>query len=432
MPELLIVAITSALLYTLTYLALLRNLAYPRNWLPPPKTGLAAVGMLAMATVVYTALTPLGFSLHQALVTTMALFILGICIAAPALGFKPGLAGPVLRWLALRASYMGSVVAGALVALSLWVESHGFESLAVTALVFELAWSGVCWRDWWRRVDVELDAADVSVLHAQSGGDLHAFARHYALRELRVGALGRPTWRGCTRQTQPCAFNHHALQLGLNAAPCCRQQLRAMCVSVVSGLERLGFTCWLDGGTLLGAAREGDLLAWEDDIDIAALLDDDRSWAQFAASASAVCRDLGLHVERFDAHEFMTASQGAPGPWPWPVSLQRNRTRGELRVDLVAYHSRTAAAGQQLCRATPKGNLPRLAGAGYAIPYTWIVPLVRIELAGHDVPAPARTDDYLTLMYGNWRAVRYLYMDAAAAARRPDGGVGPASATARG
>ena len=104
------------------------------------------------------------------------------------------------------------------------------------------------------------------------------FARRHGIGELMLSG-GTVAWRGCDKTTSPCPFNLYVNRLGLNTAPCCRERMKELCYAVGTWLEEMELVYWLEGGTLLGAVREnGELLPWEDDIDVSVLVNDDSAW----------------------------------------------------------------------------------------------------------------------------------------------------------
>lgn len=50
--------------------------------------------------------------------------------------------------------------------------------------------------------------------------------------------------------------------------PCCLDNLRITARHVFSVLEAANVRYWLEGGSLLGAARNGDIIPWDYDVDI--------------------------------------------------------------------------------------------------------------------------------------------------------------------
>ena len=202
-------------------------------------------------------------------------------------------------------------------------------------MAIELAWF---LRQRWagrRRQLKPLSDRDLSVAEIQAGGDLETFRRRHGIREL-VLSEGAATWRGCGKTTPPCPFNLYVNRLGLNTAPCCREHMKELSHYVAVCLSEMGVVHWLEGGSLLGAVRErGALLAWEDDVDISVLLDGDVTWEWLTAGlAERGARD-GYFVDRFEREGFVTISFDPPKRWPF--RWQRNRLRGEIRVDIVIY-----------------------------------------------------------------------------------------------
>lgn len=84
---------------------------------------------------------------------------------------------------------------------------------------------------------------------------------------------GSVHWYGCTKLSQRCFGSvvnsmPEYLYQGRWTPPCCLEALRITARHVFSILEKFGVTYWLEGGSLLGAARNGDIIPWDYDIDI--------------------------------------------------------------------------------------------------------------------------------------------------------------------
>lgn len=55
---------------------------------------------------------------------------------------------------------------------------------------------------------------------------------------------------------------------------CCLRAFREIARYVVGVLEAAGVRYWLEGGSLLGAVRYGDIISWDYDVDLGIYLED--------------------------------------------------------------------------------------------------------------------------------------------------------------
>jgi hypothetical protein len=174
---------------------------------------------------------------------------------------------------------------------------------------------------------------------------------------------------------------------------------------------------WLEGGTLLGAVREnGALLAWEDDVDISVLLDADMTWDLLTAGLVEHGARDGYFVDNFKSRGFVSISFDAPKVWP--LKWERNRLRGEIRVDIVIYRRATSFGAEVLERQSHKGDMPATESGGYGVPQEILLPTSTINFLGRTIACPNRSDSYLRILYGNFEEVEYTYVDALAAQTR--------------
>jgi hypothetical protein len=261
-----------------------------------------------------------------------------------------------------------------------------------------------------------IEGHDLAVLRAQAQGDIKGFAQRHGIRELVVSD-DAVAWRGCNKETRPCPFNLYVNRLGLNTAPCCREHMQTLSRYVSSCLTEMNLAYWLDGGTLLGAVREnGGLLAWEDDVDIAVYLDDTTTWRSFAASFTKREARDGYTVEAFEKSGYLSISFNSPGLWPF--HWERNRMRGEIRLDLVVYRLSQSYGEWVLERRLKKGAMPLTESGVYGVPRDMVMPVSKINFLGREMGCPNQPQAYLRVLYGDYDKPDYTYLATASAKTR--------------
>ena len=298
-----------------------------------------------------------------------------------------------------------------------WIRPDSkLQSMLVAAMAIELVWF---FRHHWasrKKVIHPLTLSDRSVFKAQARDDLKAFRRHNRISELILSESDF-SWKGCSKNTPPCPFNLYVNRLGLNTAPCCREHMRDISHYVSNCLLEIGAIHWLEGGSLLGAVREnGKLLEWEDDIDISVLLNEDITWERLSVHLVKKGERDGYFVDNFEEAGLISVSFDAPKPWPF--RWERNRLRGEIRVDLAIYRQVKSDGKAVLERRSPKGTMPATENGGYGVPLEIVLPTSEINFEGGNIACPKRSDTYLRLLYGEFEEIEYTYVSPAAAKKR--------------
>ena len=411
-----IAALIAAALYAATYLSFVRLLRFPRNWHTPSVLEALVTGLLAALMVAQVSLSSHGLDRPALAVSAGFLVVLLYIVAAPALAFRPG-SRPV-EFLAKHGDHAGLWLLGPALVAALAIPNSKLQAVLATAMAIEATWFlRLRWAGRRRRLQ-RLNEHDLSVLKTQAKGDLEAFRRCHAIRELVLseGAVG---WRGCGKTTPPCPFNLYVNRLGLNTAPCCREHMKEVSHYVAACLTDMGVVHWLEGGSLLGAVREGGtLLDWEDDIDMSVLLDGEVTWERLAAGlAERGARD-GYVVDLFEKQGFVSISFDPPQRWPF--RWERNRLRGEIRVDLAIYRRAISHGRAVLERRSYKGAMPRTESGGYGLAREIVLPTSTVPFLGRDFACPNQTEAYLAVLYGDFKKIKYTYVDK-----------GPAKARAR-
>ena len=414
----------AAALYLATYLSLVHLLRYPRQWLRPPSPALLTTAGLATVLVAYISFSTDGLDIATLAVSASFLAVLLLLIAAPAiefhhasLTFAPRRLLHPIKYLARHGDYSGLWMLLPALVISFTLTDVKLLAFLVTALLIETWWFLRHWlADRHRRRLYPIEDHDLAVLRAQAQGDIKGFAQRHGIRELVVSD-DAVAWRGCNKATRPCPFNLYVNRLGLNTAPCCREHMQTLSRYVTSCLTEMNLPHWLDGGTLLGAVREnGGLLAWEDDIDIAVYLDDTTTWRSFVAGFAERGTKDGYTVEVFKKKGYLSISFNSPGRWPF--HWERNRMRGEIRLDLVVYRLSQSYGEWVLERRLKKGTMPLTESGVYGVPRDMVLPVSKINFLGGEMGCPNQPQAYLRVLYGDYDKPDYTYVATASATTR--------------
>ena len=213
-----------------------------------------------------------------------------------------------------------------------------------------------------------------------------------------------------------------------------------------------GITYWLDSGSLIGAARHGGFIPWDDDLDVCILKKDHRKMRK------ALEKDLKAPFSFIDSNSWtgytrrwgrvlnnrILISRFVPKPDSKDETILRTeniwldifyetnglpstskcidkffgrcfRRRYRLINDGKIKHligvllyplaQMTVALARVWGRIFHPNNLIHDFGTGFYSQRNMdeIFPLCKITFEGHFFPAPGRYDDYLKRIYGNWQ-----------------------------
>ncbi|CAM9878680.1 ribitol 5-phosphate transferase FKRP [Lampetra fluviatilis] len=212
---------------------------------------------------------------------------------------------------------------------------------------------------------------------------LDALHRDLDIRLVR-DAAGQETWFGCSKNTARCFGSvlddtPEYLHRGRWTPPCCLRALRATVARVVGELERAGVRYWLEGGSLLGAARHGDIIPWDYDADLGLYRDDITKCELLkrAAALGPVEDEEGFVWERAREGDF--------------YRVHYSRTN-RLHVDLWPFHSSSGT----MTKLTWMQGHPQ----DREFPEHFLQPLERMQFAGILAYAPNNHRRFLELKFG--------------------------------
>ncbi|NWX45252.1 FKRP protein, partial [Steatornis caripensis] len=199
-----------------------------------------------------------------------------------------------------------------------------------------------------------------------------------------VLADGRERWYGCGKETARCFGTVHDrtpqyLHEGRWTPPCCLRALRETARHVTAALETAGVRYWLEGGSLLGAVRLGDIIPWDYDVDLGIYREDVGKCRWLAAVA-----ERGEPVE--DAEGFLW-EKAAEGDF-YRVHYSRSN---RLHVDLWPFYPR----GGVMTKATWLGHRQDV-----EFPESFLRPRVPLPFAGFTAMAPNNARAFLELKFG--------------------------------
>ncbi|XP_066595062.1 ribitol 5-phosphate transferase FKRP [Prorops nasuta] len=194
-----------------------------------------------------------------------------------------------------------------------------------------------------------------------------------------IRASSSVEWYGCSRDTARCFGSvingiPSYLYLKRYTPPCCLAGLRKVAHYVFDKLEEVGIRFWLEGGSLLGAMRSGDILPWDHDVQIGINRDDlERSQWLVKAKRKSVTDNLGFVWEKATEGEFF--------------KVQYSKTN-HLHVTLLPFYAKN---GSMTKDSWFLNNCD--------FPEQFLHPMSSIEFAGRQVPCPNNIRDFLEYKY---------------------------------
>ncbi|XP_053329348.1 ribitol 5-phosphate transferase FKRP [Spea bombifrons] len=196
------------------------------------------------------------------------------------------------------------------------------------------------------------------------------------------GLDGGERWFGCSKETQRCfgtvvGETPEYLYEGRWTPPCCLRALRATAHHVIKVLERNGVRYWLEGGSLLGAARHGDIIPWDYDVDLGIYLEDIVLCAELRGAQGGSLVDAeGFVWERAVEGDFFRVQYS-----------QSNH----LHVDLWPFYPRDGVMTRDSWTGHPQD---------VEFPESFLQPLQTIAFAGGTAQAPNRHLELLRMKFG--------------------------------
>ncbi|XP_012684458.2 fukutin-related protein [Clupea harengus] len=208
-----------------------------------------------------------------------------------------------------------------------------------------------------------------------------ALMRGFGIKRL-LQADGKEQWFGCGKDTARCFGTVREdtpdyLYLERWTPPCCLRALRETTKYVIGVLESAGVRYWLEGGSLLGAARHQDIIPWDYDVDLGIYLEDVPNCEQLRGL------DSGSLV---DAHGYV---------WERAVEGDFFRVQysevNHLHVDLWPFYARSGVMTKDTWTEHKQD---------VEFPEHFLQPLVPMPFAGVTAYAPNNHRAFLELKFG--------------------------------
>ncbi|KAH9518378.1 hypothetical protein Btru_016595 [Bulinus truncatus] len=161
--------------------------------------------------------------------------------------------------------------------------------------------------------------------------------------------------------------------------PCCLKALRETAAHVFKILENSNVRYWLEGGSLLGAARLKDIIPWDYDVDIGVYRDDIVKCHELLnAKSESYTDNQGFVWEKANEGDFYRVQYSAVN---------------HLHVDIHPFYSKNGIMTKDTWLPTHRQDVE--------FPERYLQPLTTIEFAGIMANAPNNVKEFLELKFGD-------------------------------
>lgn len=193
----------------------------------------------------------------------------------------------------------------------------------------------------------------------------------------------RVEWYGCNKNSNRCfgtVINNMPEYLfqGRWTPPCCLENLRQTARYVFGILEKCTVRYWLEGGSLLGAARTGDIIPWDYDIDVGIYKDDIAKceWLKNSLQQSIVDTQ-GFVWEKAREGDF--------------IRVQFSQSN-HLHVDIFPFYSKNGIMTKDTWFVDHRQDME--------FPEHFLTPLDKIKFVGMRVSCPNNYKEFLEMKFG--------------------------------
>jgi len=211
---------------------------------------------------------------------------------------------------------------------------------------------------------------------------LKAFYLTFGIKKV-VETHGNVEWFGCTKKSQRCfpsVVNDtpNYLLTGHWTPPCCLENLRITSRHVFAILEQHKVRYWLEGGSLLGAARNGDIIPWDYDVDIGIYQEDIKKCDLLIYSQkSSIKDDQNFVWEKAQEGDFFR--------------VQFSETN-RVHVDIFPFYSKNGIMTKKTWFPTHPQDKE--------FPESFLIPLSKIKFADWNASAPHNVTQFLEYKFG--------------------------------
>lgn len=209
-----------------------------------------------------------------------------------------------------------------------------------------------------------------------------ALYEQFGIKRLLTSS-GQEKWFGCSKTSARCFPSvldvPYFLLQGRWTPPCCLQALRETARHVFSTYENFGIVYWLEGGSLLGAVRNHDIIPWDYDVDIGMYLNDIEKVAFLKKVWSG---------DKHTDYEGFVWERASEGDF---IRVQYSQTN-HLHVDIFPFYEKNGVMTKNTWFKTHRQDME--------FPARYLKPLKRLKFVGIDAMVPNNYRDFLEMKFG--------------------------------
>lgn len=230
--------------------------------------------------------------------------------------------------------------------------------------------------------------------------------KRFGIKKVELSSGGEE-WYGCSKNTKRCFGTiiddmPEFLYENRWTPPCCLKNLKETAKYVFKVLDKFKVRYWLEGGSLLGAARHGDIIPWDYDVDIG-IYRHEINKCDFLAKAE----EMGRSGSKFVDDQGFVWEKSREGEFYRVQFSQFNH----MHVDIFPFYERKGIMTKNTWFKTHRQDTE--------FPAKYLKPLSKIEFIGVQASAPNHIKEFLEYKFGKGVIENPQYPDPSRVKRKP-------------